>query len=220
MLHDLRLRLTSTMLGDVRVDKTFRFKRSDSEGWLAVDLHVWKWSVGEAWNALGRGPVADVGALRLPTKFELPTLTSFRKPRQGGKLGYDFFEAINRNSVLSFEITIPERSEHEHKRPPNVEETRELFSYIGEHLGLSPWGSKYGYGRFRVESLEPVSGAVALHRIKNRCVKIPLDFYDKHRERADEILFLGHPLTSLGRNELLAIAASFLQPPDDSPDSR
>jgi hypothetical protein len=39
-------------------------------------------------------------------------------------------------------------------RPPTKEEVKECFTIIGESIGLSPWGSKFGYGRFIVEEVE------------------------------------------------------------------
>lgn len=43
------------------------------------------------------------------------------------------------------------------KKPPTKYQLMAILNYIGTHLGMSPWGSSTGFGRFSVRAIEELS---------------------------------------------------------------
>jgi hypothetical protein len=128
-----------------------RFVRtSDDE--LTLDLAQWTWAVNEAAQALHLS--FDTGSIRFPISIQRPTLVLYnRKWHHLGKRREEMFESIRDGAELTFEVMLTSVSEDETRRPPTAEEFRKVMECVGKTIGLSPWGSKYSYGRFKVLSL-------------------------------------------------------------------
>lgn len=43
------------------------------------------------------------------------------------------------------------------KKPPTKYQLMVVMNYIGQHIGMSPWGSSTGFGKFSVKSIEELS---------------------------------------------------------------
>lgn len=161
MLYDLKIRVTSPWLGDIRraKDTHRRFQRGHTPDILAFDLPRLQWTLEEARDAL-RLPHVDTKTIRMEEGFRSPTLTSYRRrfsSRQSPQQQEDFFEAIRENTVLTMQVLVtrPLPKQSTGQTPPSAEELSQIFKFVGSMLGLSPWGGHFGYGRFEVISLEP-----------------------------------------------------------------
>lgn len=106
-------------------------------------------------DAIGILDKSDVDYVRLPTRIVMPkTHLYVRVLDRQNPDKRNTFESIQAGTVVSFPILILGQLESQNKldlfksRPPTVEEVKQCFSIIGEDIGLSPWGSKFGYGRF------------------------------------------------------------------------
>lgn len=63
---------------------------------------------------------------------------------------------IDVGTVLTFKLLVPgdpEPGTQSRGRTPTELELTRIFETIGEMLGISPWGSRFGYGRFKVVSV-------------------------------------------------------------------
>lgn len=123
------------------------------------NVEQWRWAFREALDSIGLLEKTDVDYLRFPVAIESPAIfqyvrqTYIKHQRQEQK-----FECFRTGTVLTVPLFL--LGELEDKRPdwpdPEMRLTedivRQCFTIIGEDIGLSPWGSKFGYGRFVLES--------------------------------------------------------------------
>lgn len=158
-IYTLRMRLTSTWLGQQKTKDNVRRFRRDREGRIAIDLAHWSWTFQQAAEAMKMLDV-DTECIRTESGFEAPSLILYhRKYRYKGKPHEEMFEAIRENNILTMPILVTgfieegPSGECNPKHPPTRKELEKLLQFSGKWLGLSPWGCKYGYGRFEVESL-------------------------------------------------------------------
>jgi hypothetical protein len=161
MLYNLKIKVTSPWLGDIRraKDTHRRFQRGNTPDILAFDLPRLYWTLEEARDAL-KLPHVDIKTIRMEEGFRSPTLTSYRRrfsSRQGTQKQEDFFEAIRENTLLNMQVLVTRQmTQHTStSKPPTQEELSQIFKFVGAMLGLSPWGGHFGYGRFELISLEP-----------------------------------------------------------------
>lgn len=209
MLYDLRVRVESPFLGDNRYPNIRRFRRAPgSEEWWLLRIPQWHWACKEAATALGMVDV-DTSQVHFTEKFRRATAILYRHNfTRNGQQAHEMFEAVNKNSILTFEVFLPETPERGGKtRPPTRDELRKIFEFIGQYVGLSPWGSQFGFGRFTVEDVRLANDALLQQLMAARGSRLPAEFMEQHRAAADHIVFLGFPLTALSRQELLAVTA-------------
>lgn len=155
--------MKTDMLGAQQTkERVRRFKRAGVEK-LQLELPQWYWAIDQAIEALSIKNV-DSFAVRLSDTFVSPTLNLLVRRWSGGKgknQEKEMFESINKGTILTFPLLLASSADPtsplDAGRPPSIKELEQIFSLIGEMLGLSPWGSKFGYGRFRVESLKEIS---------------------------------------------------------------
>jgi hypothetical protein len=122
---------------------------------MEIPIPQWQWALSEATDALCRNDLL-VDNVRF-TSMKMPTVVLFnRRWKDNGKNREELFEAFREGTVLTVPFYVPSAPDvdlpavDKNKRPPDNPEMNLLFSFIGEVLGLSPWGSKFGYGRFNV----------------------------------------------------------------------
>jgi len=170
MHYSLRIKLITRMLGDQRnADKIRRFpKPGIMKGEIAMDLSRWSWLLTEALHSLNM-PEIDVESVHMCSSFRSPTLEVFRRNwretnRRTGKTREcdEMFESIRPGAELELRLFVTQTKdpggmeEEVETRPPTTEELRKVFEVIGTTLGVSPWGSKFGYGRFEVLELDVI----------------------------------------------------------------
>lgn len=117
-----------------------------------VDV-VWKTNFEAAASALGIDFTTDM--VSLPTgyhasKFEefLRTYSKFKKER---------FESIPKGARINFDVIL-----NDNKLSPR--DYAKILAVVGERFGISQFGNKFGFGRFKVEF------------IKRKSVDVKLDF--------------------------------------------
>jgi hypothetical protein len=160
---ELKIKLRTAMLGAKRTQNNTRvFERdtSYSPSKLKIDLPQWYWAIKEAQDSLGMQGVDPFG-VRLEAAFDAPKLEMYVR-RWADKRQADnreMFESVRKGAILTFPMILLTKTEPgagaaEGKRPPSMSELYDTFECVGMMLGLSPWGSKFGYGRFSIHSLE------------------------------------------------------------------
>jgi hypothetical protein len=152
MLCEIKLRLTQPMLGQQRDPSGIRrFTRTSSNA-LAIDLERWIWAFNDAAQSLHMN--VHTGALHPAEGITAPTLVFYNRrwiDRKGTKEVQcsEMFESVRKGTVLTFRVAVTSGQD---KPAPTLEQVKQLFSYIGEFLGISQFGNRFGYGRFTVES--------------------------------------------------------------------
>lgn len=167
MLYELRLKLTSEMLGDQQTpDRVRRFNRPKSMGGkIALNIPQWTWAIGEAIQALHLDQV-DPGRVMMERQMRAPTLQLYtrRWSKTNGRTGkkvqkQEMFESIGVGAELGINLMVSEHpapgSEKRGLQAPTQDELRQIFSLIGSLMGISPWGAGFGYGRFDVLDVRP-----------------------------------------------------------------
>lgn len=154
-LYNLRIKLTASWLGNQRTRENVRRFRRDRDGKIAVDLPQWNWIFKQAADALHMGDI-DTDTIRPETNINPPTLVLYRRNyTHKNKQQFEMFEAMRENCVLNIKVLVT-ATDKQDKFPPDLARLRDIFSFTGTFLGLSPWGGQYGYGRFDVEEIAPV----------------------------------------------------------------
>lgn len=157
-------RLDTPFLGDIHDRKMLKFDtiKSGDELWLRINTAQWRWALKEAMDSIGILGESSVDFIRLPFKVKAPTVRLYSL-RSSGKDNRppSTHESFQAGTVLTFNVFLLSELENcstmqaaFKQRPPTKDEVVECFKIIGECIGLSPWGSKTGYGRFSVESSE------------------------------------------------------------------
>ena len=159
MLFEVKLRLTRHMLGQQRTtDGVRRFTRVRSDDTrISIDLQHWSWAFREAADALHL-PV-NIATLYPAAGIAAPTLVMYtrrwttRTPEGRERQQSEIFEAIQGGTVLTFQLMSAPGPEKADGLAASCKDIEALLNFVGEFIGISQWGNKYGYGRFRVESL-------------------------------------------------------------------
>ena len=158
MLYEAKIRLNKAFLGSQCTrDKIRRFHKTKS-GEIIIDTDRWSWALREAAISLRLDKTVDLDCIRFEEGFRSPTLSLYvRKWHERGKQREEMFESIRENTILTFDILITSVYTEQGlnaKQPPDAEQFTALMNFVGKMIGLSPWGSKFGFGRFQVESLK------------------------------------------------------------------
>jgi len=159
MLFEVKLRLTRHMLGQQRTtDGVRRFTRVRSDdARISIDLQHWSWAFREAAASLHL-PV-NITTLYPAAGIATPTLVMYTRrwttKKEDGRERpqSEMFEAIREGTVLTFQMVSTSGPEKTDAQAPDCAQITALLNFIGEFIGISQWGNKYGYGRFRVESI-------------------------------------------------------------------
>jgi hypothetical protein len=161
MLYELKIKLTTPFLGNQKTrEQVRRFQRNKKTHDLVLDIFQWAWALKEACVAVKLDNLVDTTAIRLPEEIKAPKLELYVRKWKNDK-GFqqeEMFESIKSGAVLTMEILITQESyrpenKNNNLRGPTMEEFEKILKLAGELIGLSPWGSHFGYGRFKVHSL-------------------------------------------------------------------
>lgn len=213
MFCALRIKITSPWLGDQKSnDKVKRFARNKDRNYLSLNINKWHWACSSAARALNMPAEMNPCDIHFPDKFKSPSLILYRRKWQAGedeRRREELFESINVGNVLYFDFFVPDQSEKDKKRAPTLKELQDMLKFIGEYIGLSPWGSRFGYGRFIVEGLAE-QNPIDVKAYTQAPLHLPAEFVAAHRPNADMIKFFNHPLTMLSRDELLAALSYYM----------
>lgn len=144
MITIVKIRLTSPILGENRKDpRGIRTFKKRSGGDIAIDRRHWSEQFDIAKGILGLK--VNNGNLILPDKYLSPSIHLYRRRFSGTQT--ELFESIRTGTVITFEMATRE----DQPGCPSLDHVEKMLVVIGEHLGLSQWGSKFNFGRFSVK---------------------------------------------------------------------
>ena len=158
MLIEARIKITRELLGDRRTAEKVRRLTLQREGWVAVGLDHWAWALREAASALHLDVNSDCVLLRDGIRCPSVCLYNRTYTNPAGQREQEMFESIRKGAELSFNLVITGPAPHsDNSLPaPTVEQLRQMLQFVGEYIGISQWGNKFGYGRFDVIDLKSV----------------------------------------------------------------
>lgn len=160
MKLNITIKLQKAILGARRSTKFRILDTVIKDGVLMweIDQLQWRWAMNEALAAMGIADQTTADFIRLPLYIQCPKVNYYERAyRSEGERKKEVFESFRGGSIFTIPVTILRNKENEHDagiRPPTKEEALKMFSIIGEDVGISPWGSKFGYGRFYVTRCE------------------------------------------------------------------
>jgi hypothetical protein len=160
MLYLLKIRVVEKpWLGQQKNggDKIRKFRR-DKKNRIAINQVQWQWAMASAAKSLEYD--IDVETIRTESGFDAPTMGLYnRRWVHKGKPHEELFECIREGSVLSIPILVMESGEIEGQqyKAPTRDELEHVFEYTGMFIGLSPWGSKWGYGLYEIVALDKIT---------------------------------------------------------------
>lgn len=161
MIYEIKIRVKTPILGSRRDHKgIWRFDRNDG-GWEVDQKH---------WNGLTNNAIrnleleCDRDQIRFPDVILLPRVELYRrvwKERGKNKEIIAYHECIRKGTLITLVAVTLDWKWEQRVRPPDKNELAKIFQNIGDFEGLSPFGSKFGYGRFSLESICPMGRSIA-----------------------------------------------------------
>lgn len=152
MLLEVKLRLFSPVLGGLKPDHggVRRFQRMN--GRLLVSQFHFEEGLSLASSNLGLAGAETF--LRFEHSCAAPTIVLYdRRYKANGVPHSEMFEAFRKGSVLTFKVILRD----DIPRCPSLIQVQQLFELVGEFTGMSPFGGKFGMGRFSVEAIGSAS---------------------------------------------------------------
>lgn len=153
------LRLTSPMLGDRNINKVLVFGRERKSELILLDQPQWAWAWATALAEVA-GDDVYMHSIRMDRYLaNIATQLHSRLYRTGQTRATCDHESIRKGAIVSFGASIvsPDPGEPQHVQRKRIPESHEIYAAlvrIGDTLGISPFGSKFGYGRFNIEAME------------------------------------------------------------------
>lgn len=158
MLQQVKIKLTSPLLGDQRTrEGVRRFDKTDDDFLILSPAH-WYWACKEAACSLHMDNM-EPETIKAPDKILIPTLHLYnnRYRSESGRQLQEMFECIKAGTVITFYtlITGLELGQiSSGKVPATQDDLLKILTLIGQHIGMSPWGNKFGFGRFNVVEIK------------------------------------------------------------------
>lgn len=131
----------------------------DNDSKLIVPADQWEWAVDEAVTSLGMTSI-ETKCFLPPLPIYIPTTTLYsRNYTRFGRRDSCMHEAIRKGAELTVDMVVvstpPPRSALDKVTdPPSQDQIKQILKFIGTFLGISPYGSEKGFGRFTLMSLE------------------------------------------------------------------
>lgn len=142
MLLEIRVKLTKPFLGSLSPDhRGIRRFRMDG---AKVFVHADYWKEQFKIAAMQLHYPINTDTLHPPSGIESASIHLFR--RIFSKRRMELFESFRAGTVLTFDFIVRE----DKPRCPDVQQFKNMLEFIGEYLGLSQFGSKFGFGKFKV----------------------------------------------------------------------
>ena len=159
MLYRIQIKLTSPWLGDQSTHQDIRrFRRYKGSDKLETNVVQWKWAIKQAAESLRM--LVHYDTVQAPPWIVSPTLRYYtRKFRKGGQgpVKKENFEMIDSGTVLTFHMQVhSDLPGKKDAKPPSRVELKQLLTFVGRFVGLSPFGSTFDYGRFEVREVQPL----------------------------------------------------------------
>jgi len=154
MIHTMRIRLLTPMLGS-RSDPTSKiqlFPRAACGG-VAFTFPIWSWGLNNAARHLGLENFDDESIRPGRTWHETPRVVLYNRTyTKANKPVTQTFESFPEGSTLVAKIFLAQPHRGVGGKAVDIDTMTSLICDVGEYFGLSPWGSKFQYGRFQLLS--------------------------------------------------------------------
>lgn len=160
MLYELRIKLTTPMLGDQTTRDNLR--KFDTppvfNGDIRLSIPRWHWAVSEAAKQADLEHV-DARRIMLDHRLRRPSMELYNRSwfeeRRGKSVRCsEMFESIRAGAELTLGFLITDVADPsgdvDKLKTPSLGELTVLMQTVGSYIGISPWGSSFGYGRFDV----------------------------------------------------------------------
>jgi len=154
MIYIVQVRLMSHWLGELKPDHkgVRRFKTTNAR--VNVNSQFWQDQLSLAARNLQLD--LDVRRTVIPPNGILPASVHLYR-RVYSQVNVEYFESFRKGTILTFDLLIRD----DLPRHPEGSQLKLLLSFTGQYLGLSQFGSKFGFGRFGLVSVtqpsEPAS---------------------------------------------------------------
>jgi hypothetical protein len=150
MLYAVQLRLESPLLGDRTPDTmgVRRFQRGKNNE-IHIPVSIWRSLLDQAQADIGSHYTLD--SVNMPETIRVSSTQMYTRRYNRTKI--DFFESVQKGASVRFDVLVRNQNI---KDAPGAPGLHSLLSHIGEWIGISPWGVKFGYGRFKVVHITPI----------------------------------------------------------------
>lgn len=130
-------------------DATDKFRRDEGGFDIVVHQNQIYAMLEAAADCVSTG--IDINDLRYSLSLQLqsPTTIYSRSYRKDGETKFRKHESVGIGDKVSFQLYAPDRV--------TVKQLACLFEAAGKFVGLSPYGYKWGYGRFNVNTVEELA---------------------------------------------------------------
>ena len=139
-----------------------RFERLP-DGFLKTPMPIWDWVLRESFSNFGWTDQIDWSAVRVHRAMHADHLTTHtRQYQRRDELKRETFEAVPIGAITSYALFITDAPDNlaarrrTNARLPAVAEVGDALEFAGTFLGVSPWGNRFGYGRFEVAGLDVI----------------------------------------------------------------
>jgi hypothetical protein len=149
----VKIKLTTPYLGELKPDRgsVRRFKKQGQM--IAVNVAQWQEQFRLAARQIGVD--FDPKTIQPQAHFRPAAIHLF--VRRFNRIQQENFESFRAGTVLTLEFLIRE----DLPKCPKPSELKTMLMIVGEYFGLSQFGNGFGFGRFKVLSVEPKEIGVA-----------------------------------------------------------
>lgn len=153
----VRIKLLSPFLGDIKTPtgRKLNTKKVGDVVYWKPQISQWRWAMKEALDSFGLQLETSVDFIRFPVDIKAPKISAYQRAfHVQDSRKNEIFESFAAGTVISFQLFVLGSLEGQSSmiqiplRPPTKEEVIACLKLVGSNIGLSPWGSKYDYGRF------------------------------------------------------------------------
>ena len=150
MVIQTYVKLDTPILGELKQDSTGvrRFKKI--QGNIYINQFHWKEQLGVSMKMLKL--TTDSNTILPEASYVCPTIILYR--RTYSKMHVELFEACRKGCQLTWQFCIRDDLAH----APTLEQFADVFALTGKYLGLSQFGSKFGFGKFSVITINEING--------------------------------------------------------------
>lgn len=161
-LMHLKLRLTSPILGGIKDHRGIMTlpleTTTDGITWFIPPQEQWHWALREGLRLSGKD-ADSADYISLPRRIKAPTIRPFYRAKSKlEKFRKIEYQSFQKGSIVQFDVAVlseinPEDVDPNIPSPPLIEQNDVIktFEIIGDLIGLSPWGNRYGFGRFTID---------------------------------------------------------------------
>lgn len=146
MTYEIKIRLTKPFLGALRpdVNGVRRFDHRNRQ--ILVPREDWLDAMRKAAKLLGMHKVRTE-TIFPPVAIRPPTIHLYR--RIFNRTQVENFESFRAGTVLTLEFIV----DVEDKARPGQESLKRMLEFVGLNIGFSPFGNRFGFGRFELLSI-------------------------------------------------------------------